>query len=248
MKLAAFTIATKDDGPFLKYLVKHNLKSCDKMYILDNGLTKEEKAVWRNNDKVEIKKVKQSILLGLLRWALELTLDWSERLLKTYDWVLFTSPDEVVVADPNKYQNLKEFIHALDAEDGIRPRRKRVEHVYCKGYEVRHVHKDEPPLDPNKKILEQRRYWHFSPPYNKPLLSRVILEWVVGHHKIDKESDDDQQYRFHKDLYLIHLKWFDRNICKPRLSRTMKPDALERNFDTYPEPLELIPHKFKKVI
>jgi hypothetical protein len=256
MKLAAYVMTIERDEFFLKRLIKHNLKSCDKMYVLDNGLSKEGRAMCRKNKKVVLVRVRRPrsvskspeyVSLSFTNWASDLTKRWLKKLLKDYDWVLYSSVDEFVVAEPRKYKNLKEFLKGAKED-----------YFCCKGYDVHHQQKEEPalswalPFNPKGEILKLRKYWARSHAYNKPLLSRVPLDWVVGHHKLKDESDDNQHKRGHKDLYLIHLKHVDFDIGRPRfLKIDPNIDTYETNFeyreDPFKGPLELIPERFKIV-
>ena len=89
-------------------------------------------------------------------------------LLKTYDWVMIADIDEIIVPDPDKYENLRDYMEKQTASS-----------VRCKGYDVIEM-SDDKPLDLSKKITGQRTHcrprskrefaWH------RPCRSRPPLE------------------------------------------------------------------------
>jgi hypothetical protein len=122
--------------------------------------------------------------------------------LKDYEWVLYTDMDEIVIADPRKYKDLKDFMDKSDEKQ-----------TYCEGYEL-YKGQDERPIDRWKPIMPQRKYWWRSVngSYNKPALSRTPSKWVHGFHSLEGETADFA--KGHKDtgLYLIHMRHVDEQF------------------------------------
>jgi hypothetical protein len=119
------------------------------------------------------------------------------KLLKYYEYVIFTDIDEIILADINKYSGLDDYINILD-----------MDYVRCFGYEVIHFKDKEKPFDSNKPVLEQRKYWYHNLYYDKTLISRKPLFWRIGFHTVTKiKSNMDN------DLLLIHIHKLDFDMC-----------------------------------
>lgn len=119
-------------------------------------------------------------------------------LLQSYESVLFTEADEFVLADPSSYSGLDDYVERC---------RNRV--ARCAGFHVVHYPAEEPALHFDKPILEQRKYWHASRMYSKPLLSTIPLSWCLGFH--DDPSLSDLQPD--PNLLLVHLHRVDYGSC-----------------------------------
>ncbi len=120
-------------------------------------------------------------------------------LLACNDVVVFTDVDEFLVADPGKYAGLRDYLaHRSD-----------VPIIAPLALEVMHHVGSEPPLDPCRPLLQQRRYVKFAPGMCKPLVKRVPVPWEPAFHAIHAPFAVDP------DLLLLHLKWSD----EPTLSR-----------------------------
>lgn len=123
-------------------------------------------------------------------------------LLEWYDWVVHSDADEIVVADPAQYASLTDYCRACHHDV-----------VTAIGFNVVHT-KDDPPIDPAIRVLEQRQWIDFSAALSKPALTRRPLMWNAGFHQID-----DVEPIF-DDLYLFHLRFCDRDIGLRRLKKT----------------------------
>ena len=123
-------------------------------------------------------------------------------LLEWYDRVMYTDVDEMVVADPAYHPSLPEY--CLSCRHDV---------VTAIGFNVVHT-KDDPPLDPTANILKQRPWMYFLAAMCKPVLTRIPLAWTAGFHFADNVPT-----RF-DDLYLFHLRFFDRDIGLHRLAKT----------------------------
>lgn len=129
-------------------------------------------------------------------WKTKMACSKQTELLCSYEYVLYTDADEIVIPDPKKYNDLKDYISKLN-EDCI----------LCAAYSLIHIRKEEPPIDLNKSISEQRKYWYQDHEYDKPLLSRIPLEWKYGFHEIS-----NHHCRRDEDLWLLHLHKMDFDI------------------------------------
>ena len=140
-------------------------------------------------------------------------------LLRSYERVLFTEADEIVVPDPAFHAGLDVYIeHCTE----------RV--VRCTGFDVVHYPDEEPPLQFERPILAQRNYWHPSRGYCKPLLSAVPMSWSIGFH----EAPGFPDLRPDPNLFLIHLHRIDYAACVARhranAARNWNEHDLKANF------------------
>jgi hypothetical protein len=127
-------------------------------------------------------------------------------LLRSYERVLFVEADEFVVADPAFYDGLHDYIEQC-----------RVPLARCTGFEVVHYPDEEPPIDFHQRpLLKQRRYWHASRKYSKPLLSSAPTVWSMGFH----EAPEALQVKPDPKLFLVHLHRIDYGSCVARHQRT----------------------------
>ena len=130
-------------------------------------------------------------------WRTGVVCQKQTELLQSYEYVLFTDADEIIIPNPGKYKDLKDYIIRC-SEDC----------VVCAGHELIHIRQKEPPIDLNKPILNQRKYWYPNYCYDKPLLARKPLAWAYGFHNAVNMGG----YR-DKDLWLFHLHKMDFDTC-----------------------------------
>ena len=116
----------------------------------------------------------------------------SRALLQTYDAVIFTDVDEFLVADPDEYSGLLDYV-TRQSRDVLAP----------VGLNMLHDAREEPPIDPARPILGQRSLVKFVPNMCKPVLKREPWEWSAGTHGIRSE------FRVDHGLLLLHLKYYD---------------------------------------
>jgi hypothetical protein len=132
-------------------------------------------------------------------------------LLKIYDAVIHTDVDEIVFPDPRLHAGLPEFCAA-----------NRLAVVTAHGFDVFHLRKLEPPVDPARPVLAQRHFAGFSAAMCKPVLVRKPVRWAPGFHC----TTDPVTF---SDLYLFHLRWFDFDISLRRLARTREQPWADPN-------------------
>ena len=90
-------------------------------------------------------------------------------LLAAYDAVIFADADEFLVADPSKYADLRELVADRPEHDVIG----------AMGLNVVHHLGEEPPLDPARPVLEQRRLAKFLPLMCKPAFPRRMASGAL---------------------------------------------------------------------
>ena len=122
-------------------------------------------------------------------------------LLEWYDWVIYTDVDELLIPDPRLYPDLASFCAGARAEV-----------IYAIGLNLHHL-PEEPPLDFSRPLGPQRRWVRFSGAMCKPALIRRAVNWAPGFHGADAEVT-------FAPLYLIHLRWSDRDLGLRRLTKT----------------------------
>jgi hypothetical protein len=115
-------------------------------------------------------------------------------LLESYDSVLYSDSDEFVCAEPGTLEgrSLAGHLTSLDAAIGI-----------TTGYDLLHDIATEAPYDATRRLLSQRHVMRRQPMMDKPLISRLPLNWVPGFHNAAEGG-----VRI-PGLYLLHLRWFD---------------------------------------
>jgi hypothetical protein len=127
-------------------------------------------------------------------------------LLEWYDAVIYVDVDEIVIAEPNKFSSLREYIETQGESV-----------VNAIGFDVQHLPVIESRLNLDLPILAQRKWVRFSSSMCKPILTTRALTWTPGFHSADAPL------RFN-DLYLFHLRYFDLAIGLERLHRTRAMD------------------------
>jgi hypothetical protein len=160
-------------------------------------------------------------------------------LLACNDVVIFTDVDEFLVPDPERYDGLLDYLaHRAD-----------VPIIAPLALEVMHNARVEPPFDPDRPLLQQRRYVKFSPGMCKPLLKRVPAPWEPAFHAIHAPFEVDP------DLLMLHLKWYDETTLtrvaerryhirevegrgSPRSFWAKKPRQLRRKLATWTSPAD----------
>ncbi len=134
-----------------------------------------------------------------MMWMLETIQELQHELVQSYDVVLVTDVDEIVVPVP-PVGTLGEYLDRFDEE-----------WVNCLGYELLHQRDREPPLDTSKPVMSQRRYWFANGGYDKPAVASTPVEWRPGFH-----GRADFHYNLDPDLRLVHLHRMDYGLCLQR--------------------------------
>jgi hypothetical protein len=119
-------------------------------------------------------------------------------LLRNHDAVIFTDADEFLLADPDRYDGLLDFVTArpdLDVAAGL-------------GLNVVHHLDHEGALRTDEPVLGQRRFAKFVGKMSKPSLKRVGAPWVRASHGIRAPYVPD------RGLLMVHLKFADLDLMR----------------------------------
>jgi hypothetical protein len=122
----------------------------------------------------------------------------SAGLLAYYDAVIFTDVDEFLVPDPAKYSSIPHYLAAHPDRD-----------VFAGlALDVVHNARVEPPIDPDRPVLAQRRFVKLNPAMCKPLVKRRPVRWHSAFHAVKAPFEIDP------DLLMFHLKFFDEQALR----------------------------------
>jgi hypothetical protein len=133
-------------------------------------------------------------------WRADLIARLCADLLDRYDAVAYTDVDELLVADPRRFNGLAGLAAAMDADV-----------LTAFGTNMLHV-QSEAPLDLARPITAQRRW---TRPYSslcKPALVRRKVHWTPGFHYADAASHFG-------GLYLFHIAYADNDITARRQAK-----------------------------
>lgn len=194
----AIFVMVKDEKIFLPIWLKYYSKSFsgEDIYVFDHRTS--------DNSITECKK-KFSFNVIRLDYPFSFDHEWfkfvanntQKKLLKTYEYVIFTDVDEILFPVKDKYRDLRDYIDQLKNES-----------VQAKGYELICVENKDQDYDPEKSVLSQRKYWYEIDWYDKTLISQHPLDWNIGFHTVrGRVSNIDT------NLLLIHLHKLDFKIC-----------------------------------
>jgi hypothetical protein len=114
-------------------------------------------------------------------------------LLVTYDAVLYTDVDEFLVADPARYDGLRDLVRARKDQPVLAPL----------ALNVVHHPEAEGALRRRRPVIGQRQFAKFAPIMCKPSIKRVAAPWVFASHGIKAP------YAVDPELFMLHLKFAD---------------------------------------
>lgn len=178
---------------WLNYYRKH-FADAD-LYVLDHETTDGS----TDNLPVNVIPVTNGGLGYDHEWMREMVQAQQRELLARYDVVLYTDVDEIVVHPNGIGEYARSFPVVADR---------------CTGFHVRQL-PGERPLS-QAPLTGQRSMWQPDSTYNKPLLSTVPLDWVVGYHR-----STNLRLEPNGGLVLMHLHWACERRCLRRHAERM---------------------------
>jgi len=202
MKIACFTIVRNEQIRLpIWYKYYSQFFSDEHIYIIDNGSEQPLKIGSTNFSTLSFHGMDHERINKHVK-------EFQKELLKKYDWVIFAEVDEFLVVDPD-HGNLLSFMEEYDKKPEVMIHKAR-------GYNVIHSKTEEPPLDLSKPVLGQRKYWRQTSSYDKPLISRISIDWDLGFHGFVEEDISLELETYDPRLYLIHLHYWDYDLTKAR--------------------------------
>lgn len=191
---AALTMV-HDEPVFLPIWLRYHQRffAPEDIYVLDNDTTDG------STDRQGFVRIPVSHNRVDHVWMVETIQAKQRELLENYEVVLTTDVDEIVAPSPG-WGTLGDYIDRFDEE-----------WVNCLGYEVLHLPDREAPLDLDRPLLAQRRYWFANDGYDKAALASVPVGWKTGFH-----GREDERWNLDPDLRLVHLHRIDHDICMDR--------------------------------
>lgn len=199
MKPLAVICKFYDEPDLLPIWVRHYGRQVgsENCYLIDHGSDDGTQFVTERANTIRLLRSPQDDYRHLA-----IIQDFARELLKRYRYVLHVDADELVVADPARHRNLTDYAAACSHDV-----------VSMIGLELQQITGSEPPLDPARPVLGQRKHVWFNSALCKPALTRGPLDWSPGFHCMPHQTVFD-------DLYLFHLRYFDREIGLRRLHRS----------------------------
>ncbi len=209
---------------WLNYYKKHF--GSENLFILDHGST--DGSTTGISERALVIPVHRPITRDHT-WIKTVVENFQRFLLNSYEAVIYTDADEIIVPDPSRYAGLSDYVRAMTQPV-----------ARCTGFNIVH-YPEEAPLDFAAPILAQRRFMHAAPQYNKTLISRVPLHWELGFHtsfEFDKTDPDPDLalFHLHRADYEFARAWHEES-AKGKWLTTDKERQLGRQFFIY-EPEE----------
>lgn len=192
MKIAAFTMVHNEDV-FLPIWINHYGKHVgyENLYVIDDGSVDNSTD---NLGPINVIKKNKSPLDEDVRAIL--ISSFFEILLNNYDVVVFSDVDELIVVDPRVNNSFFEYIKKYSNLP-----------ITAIGFDIIHRLFYESDIVLENKLFSQRNFARFSPLYCKTLISSRPIRWSPGFHY------SNIQRRFDENIYLFHLRAFDKNIA-----------------------------------
>ena len=131
--------------------------------------------------------------------------DCAAVLLRRYDAVVHTDADELLIADPGRFEDLRAYA-------AVAP-----EVTTAVGLDLQHLPDEEAALDPALPLGGQRRWVRFSAAMCKPALVKRPVRWRPGFHGCDQPA-------MLGEMFLVHLRYADLRAGLARLARTRGQD------------------------
>lgn len=195
-KLAAFTIVYNEHAIlplWARYYADHF--GAENLYVIDQGSVEPAYAPLLPAGVNIVRVPRESFDNWLIA---RLVAIFQRFLLESYDVVLYSDSDEFVCVDPAalRGQSFPSFLKSIRELVGI-----------TTGYNLVHNINTEKAYDAARPLLAQRQFLHRMTTMDKPLISRIPLNWVPGFHQAVEGGVKID------GLYMVHLRWFDLNFA-----------------------------------
>lgn len=206
MSLALFTIA-QDELDLLPIWLDHYRRYAPdaELYVLNHDSMGDAEYYLRNlPDDVTVIPVQHAESFDYY-WLARVVEDFAAFLLRSHDTVGFSEVDELLMPSLESGKTMRQLL-----EETHEPFFK------AQGYCVVHHHPQEPAMQWDKPILQQRLYWYPSARYSKIALMRERVYYTHGFHHAYNVPDSLDP---HPDLLCLHLHQADYQTALRRHQR-----------------------------
>lgn len=212
MKPIAILTMVYDDDIYLKIWLAYweRFVPRSNLYVLIHADYEHYEEMAKGCNTIRIARPAVHAKLEVDRWRM--LSDLASGLTHMFDRVIYTDVDEIIALDPKAGDDPVE--HVLSSTEPV---------ISPFGLDlVQPAELDLSPIDLSKPILSQRGFVCSSAPYSKPCITSQPIRWSKGGHYSDRE-----QVFLSRDLYLFHLRLFDRWVYEDRSAkrRAMVTDA-----------------------
>lgn len=193
-RAAIFTIV-KDEDYFLPIWMKYYSKyfSKEDIYVLDHNTVGDS----TKNLDCNLIRLNYGELFNH-EWLLSTVRSNQIKLLEKYEIVVFAEVDEILFSTEKPLNIIiNDFYHSDN------------QHITCMGYEIIQNLKTEKALQSSDSIAKNRKYWVRESQYNKTLISKIPLDWVVGFHTTKNSTKNSTKIM--DNFYMAHLHFVDAN-------------------------------------
>lgn len=210
----AYITHVRNERTLLPHWYAHALKfvdPCD-VYIMDHESSDSSIEQLKLNKENLIKITTREAFTN--QWLTDQASDLQNKLLMSYDWVVFAEVDEFIFPDVTKCPGgFDELLFDLE--------NKETKTIRCLGYDILHDIEKEQPIDlSSKPWLMQRSYARIWRPelnggrmaFSKPVLSCEPLRWKAGGHDVLGFPD----FKLDERLVLVHCHFLDIDLCEQR--------------------------------
>lgn len=133
------------------------------------------------------------------QWLVDQVQRVQAELLERYEVVLFAEADEMVYSPHAKLIDVLKAFRTSEAQ-----------YTNVVGYEAIHRIDDEPALDLTQPIVDQRPWWYREVHMDKPLLTKMPLQYGAGFHHCQYNRD------YSWNLFMYHLHRMDYDLMLQR--------------------------------
>lgn len=236
----------KNEEVFIHLWCKYYLYNFDSsdIYLFDNGSTDNTKSLAKSYNINVLDEPHPNGNYNDHEFIKACSAKHHKYLLSKYDVVIFAELDELVIPNLDMYDDLKDYVEK---------ELKYHHHKRCAGFELIHS-TNETPYNKDLPLFQQRNNYWRNKFYNKTLISKFVPTWWRGHHYATEQN------KFLDNVNLIHLHYFDFDICNNRrLERIAKEkseeglngydinDSLKAFIYNYEKQSEPVPDYFKKI-
>lgn len=196
MRVAALTMM-HNEPVWARVWARHYAREvgAENCLVLDHGSTDSS----TRDLGVRVERVGRGALDEDARAAL--VSDVTRELLRGFDAVVHSDADELVLADPDQFSNLRDYAARAPLV------------ATTVGLDLHHIPDEEGALHAGEPLGGQRRWVRFSAAMCKPAMVQMPVRWRPGFHACDAAP-------VFGALYMVHLRYADLEAGLQRLRRT----------------------------